>query len=270
MADSQRSLWRRKLARARAFLRWYCVSVHTRSGRVFDIVMIGVIFVGVAALIMESVPDFKAAWHAEMQVVEAVVGTVFVVEYLIRIWVARQKLRYMRSFWGVIDLLAIAPFFFQGFGFAYLRALRVLRVFTILKIAKYTQASRILIESLAASRSKIAVFLLAVFVLVILLAFLIHGIEPQTFPTVPDAMWWVVVTITTVGYGDLVPVTLPGKILAAGTMVTAFGIIAVPTGIVASEYGIARNARRVVPCFRCGRDSHDSDAEFCAGCGNKL
>jgi voltage-gated potassium channel len=261
---------RRWLRRTRAFLRWHVVSVQTRSGRLADLFLIFVIFAGVMALILESVPDIQRDHERALAITEVVVGTIFVSEYLIRLWVARRKLRFILSFWGVIDLLAILPFLFQGFGLAYLRVFRVLRVFAILKVGQYTYASRILIQSLLASRSKIAVFLLAVLVLVTVLGFLMHGIEPESFPTVPDAMWWVIVTITTVGYGDFVPTTLPGKLVAAGAMITAFGIIAVPTGIVASEYNIARADRRRTPCSGCGREDHDGDAAYCCACGAQL
>lgn len=263
-----RSVWR--LSRLRAFLRWHVVSVHTRSGRLADIFLILVIFVGVFALVLESVPSFRRENERLLFVTEAGVGAIFVSEYLIRLWVARRRMRFVFSFWGVIDLLAILPFLFEGFGLAYLRVFRVLRVFAILKIGQYTYASRVLTQSLLASRSKIAVFLLAILVLVTVLSFLMHSIEPQSFPTVPDAMWWVIVTITTVGYGDFVPTTLPGKLVAAGAMITAFGIIAVPTGIVASEYNIAREDRLRKRCSSCAREEHEGDAIFCCQCGTEL
>jgi voltage-gated potassium channel len=259
-----------RLRRAKAFARWHLVGVHTTSGRIFDIALILVIAIGVLALILESVPSIAREHETALVVVEAIVGTVFVLEYALRFWVAPKKLAYVLSFWGLIDLLAIVPFLFRGFGFAYLRTLRVLRIFSILKIGKYTHASRMLVDSLMASRSKIGVFLLSVLVLVLVLSFTMHALEPESFPTVPDAIWWTIVTVTTVGYGDFVPHSLLGRMLASAAMITAFGIIAVPTGIVAAEYGDVRAGRRKETCKECGRDSHDTDALYCAGCGTEL
>lgn len=259
------------LSRIKAFVRWHIVGIHTLSGRVMDLVFIAAVVVAIIALSLESVPSVVARYDPVLNGVETVVGSMFVVEYLLRIWVARYKLRYIFSFWGLIDLLAILPFLFRGFGLAYLRMFRVLRIFAILKISRYTRASSVLIHSLLESRTKVAVFLLTVVVLVCVIGFTMHAVEPQTFPTIPDAIWWTIVTITTVGYGDLVPVTLLGKTIAAFTMITAFGIIAVPTGIVAVEYGQAvRDARRTVKCPRCRRDDHEERANYCSTCGEAL
>jgi voltage-gated potassium channel len=262
-----------RMSRARAFFRWHFVSTHTTTGKLADIALIIIIIIGVLALILDSVPSITAHYHQHLIVTEAFVGTIFVLEYGIRVWVARLRLRWMLSFWGIIDLLAILPFLFQGFGMAYLRVFRVLRVFSILKIGQYTSASRLLADSLVASRSKIGVFLLTVVVLVLVLGFTMHAIEPQTFPTVPDAIWWVVVTVTTVGYGDLVPVTLLGRLIAGAAMIAAFGIIAVPTGIVAAEVA-SRRPENAPPgihvCHGCGHGFHVEGARFCALCGCEL
>lgn len=257
--------------RARAFTRRHIVGVQTTSGKVMDLVFIGAVFVGITALALESVPTIAQEWGATLMTVEQIVGVMFTLEYLARIWVARRKLRYMFSFWGVIDLVAILPFLFQGSGLAYLRLLRVLRIFAILKVTHYTQASSVLLKSLSESRSKILVFLLTVCVLVSIIGFTMHAIEPETFPTVPEAIWWTVVTITTVGYGDMVPATPLGKIIAGIAMITAFGIIAVPTGIVAAEYGTAqRQQKGKRPCPRCDRQLHEELANYCATCGERL
>jgi voltage-gated potassium channel len=259
------------LRRARAFTRRHIVGVQTTSGKVWDLVFIAAVFIGITALALESVPSVATEWAPVLMTIEQIVGSMFVVEYVARIWVARYKLRYIFSFWGIIDLVAILPFLFQGFGLAYLRLLRVLRIFAILKVTHYTQASTVLLKSLVESRSKILVFLLTVCVLVSIIGFTMHAIEPETFPTVPEAIWWTVVTITTVGYGDLVPATPLGKIIAGMAMVTAFGIIAVPTGIVAAEYGTAqRNMKSDRPCPRCVRQQHEESANYCATCGERL
>jgi len=269
-AKVERRSARRRLSRMRAFVRYYLVGIDTLSGRVFDLLVIAMIILGVAALILESMPDVEKAYSGELRLVEQMVGIVFIVEYLARLWVARRWYKYAFSFWGIVDALAIAPFVFQGFGFAALRALRVLRVFSILKVVEYTSASEGLAASLIASRKKIFVFLLSVTVLVLVLAFAMHLVEPESFPTVPDAIWWTIVTITTVGYGDMVPQTLLGKFIAAITMMTAFGIIAVPTGVISVEYQKSMRALDARVCRRCKKDQHEEDANYCSRCGEEL
>lgn len=257
--------------RVRAWVRRYVVGITTTWGRAFDLVFIGAVFVAVLALALESIEQYAVKYDAVFKLSEIFVGTIFVVEYAARIWAAGHKPRYLFSFWGVIDFLALLPFLFSGFGFAFLRAFRVLRIFAILKIGHYTKASQSLTDSLLQSRSKITVFLLAVVVLVVVLSFAMYTIEPETFHSVPEAMWWVIVTLTTVGYGDIVPQTLLGRALASLTMITAFGIIAVPTGIVAVEYGNVQSKRgRGVRCPRCARSRHPDDANYCATCGERL
>jgi voltage-gated potassium channel len=259
------------LRRARAFTRRNIVGVQTTSGKIWDLVFISAVFVGITALALESVPSVADKYLDELRLIEQIVGAMFVLEYVVRIWTACFKLRYIFSFWGLIDLVAILPFLFQGFGLAYLRLLRVLRIFAILKVTHYTQASAVLLQSLVQSRSKILVFLLAVCVLVSIIGFTMHAVEPETFPTVPDAIWWTVVTITTVGYGDMVPTSPLGKVIAGVAMVTAFGIIAVPTGIVVAEYGTQhRKQQSNRPCPRCRRPDHEETANYCATCGERL
>ncbi|MFZ9887653.1 MAG: ion transporter [Myxococcota bacterium] len=251
-------------------MRYFIVGTATRSGRIADVVLIFCIAIGVMALILESIPEFMQQHHSALRLVERGVGIVFVGEYALRLWVARRKRDYIFSFWGVVDLLAVLPFVFQGFDLAYFRLFRVLRIFSILKVGHYMSAASLLLDSLAASHTKIGVFLFTVSVLVLVLAFTMHEVEPQTFRTIPDAIWWVVVTITTVGYGDLVPVTALGRLIAGVAMIVAFGIIAVPTGIVAAEYNLQLQGRSSSACGGCGRNRHDKDAQYCASCGKRL
>ncbi len=268
MPTSRRARPRRPLRRLRAWLRWYIVGVHTVSGRVFDVVAIGVVLAAVGMLMADSVPWVHDIYGPELEAFEVVVGVLFVLEYAIRTWVATNKLRWIFSFYGLIDLLALLPFVVSAFGLTYLRVLRVLRIFAILKVTRYTSASNILLRGIVESRTKIGVFLLAVVVIETVVAFTMHALEPQTFSSVPDAMWWVVVTVTTVGYGDVVPVTFFGKLVAAFTMVTSFGIIAVPTGIVASEVAAHADTKRTCP--RCQRHRHFDDANYCCICAEPL
>lgn len=262
--------------RIRAWLRHYVIGISTTSGRVVDLVIIGMIILAVTALILESVPAYNAAWGNWFHAVELLAGLVFVLEYIARVWTASNAFRYMRSFWGIVDLLAILPLLLSGFDLQFLRTFRLLRVFSILKVVGYTKASATLIDSLIQARTKIGVFLFAVCVLVLIISFTMHLLEPHKFTTIPDAIWWTIVTITTVGYGDYVPASMLGKVLAAFTMLTAFGIIAVPTGIIAVE--IRNQGKREekvlsvhhVRCRRCGQDEHLTDARYCRRCAEPL
>ena len=259
---------RLRIGRVKAFVRYYIVGLSTAWGRLFDLLFIGAVLLAIGTLIVESVPVYAAAYGHILDVVEWCVVGVFIAEYAMRVWVARKKLRYIFSLWGLIDLLAIVPTFFAGFDLAYLRALRALRIFTILKFARFTHASDTLFHSLRNSTEKISVFVFVVAILMLVLSITEYTIEPQTFPTIPHALWWTVVTVTTVGYGDYVPVTVWGRILAGAAMVISFGIIAVPTGIVAAEFSQGR--RRRLLCPRCSKSDHDVGARYCAACGVEL
>jgi voltage-gated potassium channel len=256
--------------RARAFTRYYIVGTNSLLGRLFDLYVITLIIIGIGALVLESEPAIRAEYGRLLRGVEIFVGISFATEYLLRLWVAYPKRSYVFSFWGVIDLLAIFPFLFPGFGVAYLRMFRLLRVFSILKIARYTSAAEMLWEACLASRSKIGVFLVAVGVIVIMLGFAGHAIEPQTFTTVPVGMWWAIVTISTVGYGDVVPVTIAGRLLGSMLMLTGYGMLAVPTGIVAVEYGMVRTGQTRPPCRGCAKPIRNLEARFCMQCGTSL
>lgn len=262
--------------RIRAWLRHYVIGISTRSGRIVDLVIIGMIILAVVALILESVPAYNARWGNVFHFVELLAGLVFVFEYIARVWTASNALRYMRSFWGIVDLLAILPLLLSGLDLQFLRTFRLLRVFSILKVVGYTKASATLLDSLVQARTKIGVFLFAVCVLVLIISFTMYLLEPDKFTTIPEAIWWTIVTITTVGYGDYVPDSFLGKVLAAFTMLTAFGIIAVPTGIIAVE--IRNQGKREekllsvhhVRCRRCGQDEHLTDARYCRRCAEPL
>ncbi len=261
----------RRYRHAKAWTRYFIVGTHTLLGQLFDVFVTVLIILGVGALILETVPEVREDWLTELRALETFVGISFSIEYLLRVWTAPRRLRYIFSFWGIIDFMAIFPFLFPGVGIAWLRLFRILRIFSILKIARYTAASRVLLISLKESRSKIGIFLLSVVLIVLMVSFVLHGIEPDTFPTVPHAVWWSIVTISTVGYGDYVPATPLGKTVAAMLMITAYGIIAVPTGIVAAEYSAALQGQTPPPnlaCGTCGFRSADPAARFCSRCGN--
>jgi voltage-gated potassium channel len=204
----------------------------------------------------------------------------FTIEYVVRILVVRKKRRYVLSFFGIVDLLSILPAYLSLFlvGTQYLmviRVLRLLRMFRVLKMARHFGQANVLMNALRASSPKIAVFLFAILTLVSIegtLMYLIEGEHNPGFSSIPQSIYWGIVTITTVGYGDVAPQTVLGKILASFTMLTGFSIIAVPTGIVSAEIGkglreVAMDRRR---CAECGWTGHDPAANFCKHCGQAL
>jgi len=252
----------------------------TRTGRIFDIALLWLIAASVLVVMLESVKPLQLEYRSWFRVFEWFFTILFTVEYGLRIWVVRRKLRYIFSFFGIVDLLAILPTYIALFltGTQYLmviRILRLLRMFRVLKMARHFGQANVLMNSLRASSPKIAVFMFAVLTLVTIegtMMYLIEGANNPGFSSIPHSIYWGIVTITTVGYGDVAPMTVAGKILASIIMLTGFAIIAVPTGIVTAEIG-----RRSSPvpmddreCEQCGWEGHDRAANYCKHCGNKL
>jgi voltage-gated potassium channel len=250
----------------------------TPAGKAFDVALIGCILVSVTVVMLESVASMRAAYGGWLFALEWFFTLLFTVEYVLRLISVRRPLRYATSFFGIVDLLAILPTYISLFvpGTQYLltiRALRLLRIFRILKLAEYLDEARVLMTALRASRRKISVFLLAVLTLVVIngsLMYLIEGPE-YGFTDIPTSIYWAIVTLTTMGFGDITPHTPLGKALASLVMIMGFGIIAVPTGIVTVE--IARAGGRRVStqaCPECSAEGHDDDALHCKYCGAKL
>ncbi|HSM07100.1 MAG TPA: ion transporter [Longimicrobiales bacterium] len=268
------------------------------AGRIFDVGLILAILASVGAVVLESVAQVRLDHGPLLRRVEWGFTVLFTVEYLLRLWCVSRPARYARSFFGVVDLLAVLPTYLAallpgGQVLVTVRILRILRVFRILKLGQYVGEARLLGTALRASRIKITVFLLTVVTLVVILGSVIYLVEsrhPESgFTSIPISMYWAVVTLTTVGYGDVAPVTPLGQTLAAMIMVVGYGIIAVPTGIVSVE--LAQAARKIDeedraraaseggagvvlpppdllrPCPDCGLDRHDPDAHFCKRCG---
>jgi voltage-gated potassium channel len=250
----------------------------TPEGRLFDLALLIAIVTSVVVVVLESVPEMRARAGSELRVLEWVFTGLFTVEYVLRLVAVRQPLRYARSLFGIIDLAAILPTYLSVFipgaqGLLAVRLLRLLRVFRILKLAEYLRESRVLAQALRASGRKIAVFLLVVVTIVVIVGSLMYVIEGQAhgFTSIPISIYWAVVTLTTVGYGDLAPATTLGRALAVVLMLTGYGIIAVPTGIVTAELARA-NVHPVSgqACPGCGLGAHDFDAVYCRRCGAKL
>ncbi|MFC5407812.1 ion transporter [Larkinella bovis] len=252
----------------------------TPAGKAFDIVLIGSILLSVATVMLESIRSVRIHYGQVLNGVEWFFTGLFTIEYLLRLVSVRRPLRYARSFFGVVDILALLPTYLSLIipGTQYLftiRILRLLRVFRVLKLSEYLSEATILTSALRASQRKISVFILTVLTLVIILGSLMYIIEGEEngFDSIPTSIYWAIVTLTTVGYGDLSPQTPAGKVLASLVMVMGYGIIAVPTGIVTVEISqAARKLNKVSSqaCPSCGLEGHDADAVFCKYCGAQL
>lgn len=250
----------------------------TPAGKAFDVILIWCIVLSVSAVIMESVPEIRNRFGAILSAAEWVFTLLFTVEYVLRILSVKQPSKYIISFFGIVDLLAVIPTYLSIFipGSHYLlsiRVLRLLRVFRVFKLSAYLGEAQIIMQALRASRRKISVFLFAVVVIVVIIGSSMYVIEGEKngFSNIPTSIYWSIVTLTTVGYGDLSPQTPLGKILASLVMIMGYGIIAVPTGIVTAE--LSRTGRREVStqaCRSCGSEGHDPDAVHCKYCGAQL
>lgn len=251
---------------------------HTKAGKIFDIALIIAIFTSLIVLVLSSIPSFDAKWRDEFKLIEYGFTALFTIEYLIRLYCSPKPSAYAKSFYGIIDLVAILPtylviLFPSASLVGVVRALRVMRIFRILKLVRYLQDSNLLLRSLLGARRKIIIFFSTVAILVTILGSFIYIIEgPENgFTSIPQSIYWAIVTITTVGYGDVVPQTTLGKGLAALTMLLGYSILAVPTGIITAELHQEMSAHRaLVKCPNCSLSGHESDALFCKHCGSEL
>lgn len=252
----------------------------TRAGKTFDVVLLWMIILSVTVVVLESVSTIRESHHQVFITTEWFFTIIFTLEYLLRIFTSPRPWKYMSSFYGIIDLLAILPtylglVFDQTTFLLTIRALRLLRMFRVFKLGRYVKEAAILVKALQLSFRKIIVFFGAVLTLVLILGSLLYLIEGEEsgFTSIPQSIYWAIVTITTVGYGDIAPATVLGKILASVAMLTGYSIIAVPTGIISVEIGRVvksdRN-RQQLSCTNCGHVRHDIDARFCKICGTRL
>lgn len=249
----------------------------TRSGRIFDITLITLILLSVLAVFLESTKGAREVFGAELLVAEWAFTLLFTFEYILRLIAVRRPLRYALSFYGLVDLLAILPTYISLFipGTQYLlviRILRLLRIFRILKLSSYISEGRVISTALQASKQKIIVFLVAVLTIITVVGSLMYVVEGEEngFTDIPTSMYWAIVTLTTVGYGDLSPKTGLGKLLASIVMIMGYGIIAVPTGIVTAELTRAAKPASTHVCPECHAEVHDLDAIHCKYCGTRL
>lgn len=255
----------------------------TLGARIFDVALIVTILGSVLVVMLDSVESIVDQHGALLHALEWVFTVLFTIEYAARLASVQSKRRYALSFFGIIDLLAIIPTYLSvllpGTRFlVIIRVLRVLRVFRVLKLVRYLGEARTLARALAASRYRIIVFLITVLVLVVILGSFMYLIEGPAagFTSIPVAVYWAVVTLTTVGFGDITPNTAVGQILASVIMLLGYGLIAVPTGIVsvelaqAAHFGRSPSGTRDRVCSGCRTGGHDGDARFCKTCGGTV
>ncbi len=254
----------------------------TPAGRTFDVVLLILILASVLAVIMETVPELSANYDKFFFRLEVFFTLVFSIEYIGRLFLVKRPWRYATSFYGLVDLLSVLPTYlalvFSGYQyFLVIRGLRLLRVFRIFKLRRFVQESDMIVNALKASRVKITVFLTFIVVAVIIvgaLMYLVEGGQNERFSDIPHSIYWAIVTLTTVGYGDITPETSLGKFISAVVMIMGYGVIAVPTGIVTAGIFEEQRLRNKVPntqcCPSCGREGHDLDARHCKYCGDPL
>ena len=251
----------------------------TPAGRAFDVALLVVILISIVAVLLESVEPVRAEYGRLLRWVEWTITILFTIEYVLRLWLVRHPVHYAWSFFGLVDLLSILPTYISVLvpgaqSFLVIRALRLLRVFRILKLAHFLGEANLLGRALRASSRKITVFLVTVITLVLIIGSIMYLVEgPESgFTSIPTSMYWAVVTLTTVGYGDIAPQTVLGQFLASMVMIMGYGIIAVPTGIVTVEMAEAfrQSARERHVCEACGLAEHDQDARYCKRCGQEL
>ena len=261
--------------------RWYTIifEADTRAGRLFDITLLVAIVASVLVVMVDSLQGVNEHLRMLFTVLEWMFTLLFTAEYVMRILVVRRPLRYVFSFFGVIDFISIMPtwlaFFVPELAFLIdVRLLRLLRVFRILKLTVYFEEAEILYRALANSRRKIFVFLGTVFIITVILGTVMYVVEgPQHgFTSIPVSMYWAVVTLTTTGFGDMVPKTPLGQFITSLTILLGYGIIAFPTGIVGAELAASIMKRPLTTrtCTHCLTEGHDPDAEYCKHCGSQL
>ena len=251
----------------------------TVAGRIFDLILLGLILLSVLLVMLETVKGFDLKYHSQLILLEWIITIFFTIEYVLRIITTRKPSQYIFSFYGIIDLIAILPmylsFFFIGTKvFSVIRALRLLRLFKILNNPKFSGQSLHLIKALKASRGKITVFLYFVLISTIIIGSVMYIVEGEEngFSSIPTSIYWTIVTLTTVGYGDISPVTPLGQFIASFVMILGYGIIAVPTGIVTAEIANTKKIKfnNTLSCPNCDAEDHRNFAKHCYHCGSEL
>lgn len=262
--------------------RWHEIiyEADTKEGKLFDLVLLGLILLSIAVVMLESVESIQKEYTLALNIAEWIITIFFTLEFIARILVVEKPKKYAFSFYGIIDFLSTIPKYLDLIigNSKYLVAIRVfrlLRVFRILKLVRYVGEANLIVRSLRASRARILVFLMAVFCISIILGTVMYNVEgPENgFTSIPRSFYWAIVTLTTVGYGDISPQTPLGQFIATIVMTLGYGIIAVPTGIVTAE--MAKQSQKDIHintqnCQSCSTENHRDNAQFCFNCGEEL
>lgn len=249
----------------------------TRWGKKFDVLLLWAILGSLAVVMAVSVSQVETHVGKWLTGLEWVFTVIFTLEYVARIWSSPNPRKYVLSFFGIVDLLSIIPtylgLFVKGPQFLLvIRTIRLLRVFRVLKLARYVRGAEILVNAITGAKEKVLVFLSAVITLVFIMGTLMHVVEggQNGFDSIPKSVYWAVITLTTVGYGDIVPVTALGQFIASVIMILGYGIIAIPTGLVGVEMAKAERMDRKNVCPKCGEDEHLPEPRYCHRCGERM
>lgn len=253
----------------------------TPAGKLFDIILLALIFISVIVVMLETVPGYQDQYGKLFITLEWIFTVVFTIEYALRMYCVYKPMKYAKSFYGIIDLISIIPTYLSIFLAGYhslmiVRGLRLLRVFRIFKLTQFMSQGQVILGALKASRAKIAVFMFFILVMVSIFGSLMYLIEGSTnsgFDSIPRSIYWAIVTLTTVGYGDISPATPLGQFLSSIIMIAGYAVIAVPTGIVSAE--VIKTSKEAPStntqaCRYCSKEGHDNNALYCKYCGEAL
>lgn len=251
--------------------------VDTPAGKAFDIGLIISVVLSVLVVMLESVSWMAESYADVFSFLEWFFTILFTIELILRLYCVRSKTRYIFSFYGIVDIVSILPsfltYFFPGLrSFGIIRAFRIMRIFRVLKLNRYLIASHQLREAMIASREKITVFLGTVIFMVFTIGAIMYLVEGEEngFTSIPKSIYWAIVTMTTVGFGDIVPKTTLGQFISSVLMIIGYGVIAVPTGLVSAEMVAQKDKNVKRACDNCDKVGHDENAKFCNSCGERL
>lgn len=269
-----------KYARFRQKVNIVIYGTSTKAGRLFDLILLGLILLSVFLVMMDTVAGFNQKYHYYLILLEWIITGLFTIEYILRIISINKPFKYIFSFYGIVDFLAIVPMYLSFFVvgssiLSVIRSLRLLRLFKILNHPQFTGHYFQLKQAIHASKGKIAVFIYFVLISTIIIGSLMYVVEGKQsgFTSIPMSIYWTIVTLTTVGYGDISPATPLGQFIASFVMILGYGIIAVPTGIVTAEIAKKtnpKNSNPKTPCSECGAEDYPDNANFCHHCGHPL
>lgn len=263
----------------RAKLHEIIYEANTFAGKAFDVGLLIAIFTSILVVMLDSIDSYHQRFGTLFSIIEWTFTGLFTIEYILRLVVIKHPLNYVKSPLGIVDLLALIPsylsiIFVGGQSLLALRALRLMRIFRIFKLGRFLSEMKFLTVAISGSLRKISIFMLTVLTLVVILGSVMYLVENREngFSSIPESIYWAIVTITTVGYGDISPVTPMGKFVASFMMLIGYAIIAVPTGIITTEMAAAARNKGFhhQVCPGCGREGHDQDANFCKYCATKL